>query len=156
MALKDNFYSEIFAEEQKWINMLESNLLNVIYCKHSLQPFYIQKKLELEEENSVDKNPLIEQIIVVFGNIIDQIDVLNELYITNKSNDVDVLFPLFLINKMNNKSQKQNVNQSSTIEQLNNLKIRRQVLESMLSNRETKQIDDDYLDDDIDYGFKQK
>ena len=39
MALKNNFYDEIFEEEKKWIDLINSNLLNSIYFKHELKPY---------------------------------------------------------------------------------------------------------------------
>ena len=49
MALKNNFYEEIFLKEQEWISMINNNLLNSIYCSLVLKPFYVQKRDELIE-----------------------------------------------------------------------------------------------------------
>ena len=46
MALRQDFYTEIFEQEKKWIELINSKLLNSVYCKYILQPFYLDKKKE--------------------------------------------------------------------------------------------------------------
>lgn len=150
MALKNDFYTEIFEQEQKWLTMMNSNLLNVIYCKHSLQPFYQKKVNELVTENSLTYNPLIEQIILVFNTIIEKIDSLNKLYIESRESKVDELYPLFLVNRLTNVSKKSDLEIETVNKQINNLKIRKQVLMALASTpKQTDESDLEYLDDEI-------
>ena len=62
MALGENFYNEIFEREQKWIESINSNLLNSVYCNLVLKPFYIEKRKELKEEYNKTNNEIIKQI----------------------------------------------------------------------------------------------
>lgn len=102
MALRNDFYTEIFTNEQRWIQLINKNLLNSIYCNLVLKPFYEEKKKELEQEYSLTENKIIGQIIMIMGNIINRIDLFNDQY--NKSEKVNVclILPLFLTNQMNN------------------------------------------------------
>ena len=43
MALRQDFYTEIFEQEKKWIELINSKLLNSIYCKYMWQLFYLEK-----------------------------------------------------------------------------------------------------------------
>ena len=73
MALKNDFYTEIFNNEKRWVELINRNLLNSIYCNLVLKPFYLQKKSELELEYNLTKNRIIGQIILIIENIINQI-----------------------------------------------------------------------------------
>lgn len=110
MALKKNFYNEIFEQEQKWIEFIDNNLLNSIYCDLSLKPFYTKKRNELEIEYKSNRNIILGQVLILIDNIINQIDLLNEEYKKLNSVDIKTLMPLFLINQMNNISQKEEIN----------------------------------------------
>ena len=151
MALKNEFYNEIFDQEQKWIETINSNLLNNIYCKCTLKPFYAEKIKILENEYIVSKNKLIEQIIIIFKNIISQIEIIEERYQNNKKIDVKSLLPLFLTTQMYTTQTKKETGDSNLNLELSRLQIRKKILENKIKsyNRQKKQIYDDYLYEDF-------
>lgn len=102
MALKNKFYSEIFTNEQKWIDLIDEKLLNSIYCNLVLKPFYEQKKEELQKEYNLTQNKIIGQIIIIIENIINQINLFNDQYNKSQQINLESLLPLFLTNQMNN------------------------------------------------------
>ena len=102
MALRNNFYAEIFTNEERWIQLIQENLLNSIYCKLVLKPFYEEKKKELEQEYNITGNKIIEQIILIIENIINQIDLFNSQYNKGEKANMNFILPLFLTNQMNN------------------------------------------------------
>lgn len=102
MALKVDFYNKIFEEEKKWMELINLNLLNSIYCNLVLKPFYEERKKELEQEFKLTGNKIIELFIISINNIINQIDTFNDLYKNSQNPDMKLILPLFLINQMNN------------------------------------------------------
>lgn len=150
MALGNDFYSEIFVNEQKWIELINAKLLNSIYCNLTLKPFYIEKKKELEEEYSLTNNRIIGQIISIIDNILNQIEVFNEQYKSFQNADINLLLPLFLTTQMNNTSQKGNNNLDIRSNEISNLQINKQVLENQTKNYgETLNDQNDYVYDDF-------
>ena len=122
MALKNNFYEEIFLKEQEWISMINDNLLNSIYCSLVLKPFYVQKKEELIENKD---NPIIDQMLFTISNIIAKIDEFDKEYRNFESSNMKSLLPLLLTNQMNNNVDKRK-------QDINDLKLRRQLLETLI------------------------
>lgn len=124
MALKDNFYNEIFEKEQKWIELINLNLLNSIYCNLTLKPFYLDKKSELEREYNKVNNEIMRQIISIINNIINKIDIYNMQYKNNEFVDIKSLIPLFLMTQMNNVVSKQvlDTNEINVQSDMNNKK----------------------------------
>lgn len=108
MALKNSFYSEIFTNEQRWIDMIDHNLLNSIYCNFALKPFYLEKRAELENEYRITNNEILRQIILIIDKILIQISLFDVQYKNLEYVDIRLLRPLFLVNQMNNVSQKRN------------------------------------------------
>ena len=53
MPLSNAFYIEVFAKEQKWIELIDKGLLNSISCMYELKPFYLEKKKQLEEDKKI-------------------------------------------------------------------------------------------------------
>lgn len=155
MALKKDFYNEIFEQEQTWIELINSKLLNSIYCNLALKPFYIEKKNQLEIEYKLNKNVIIGQILNLIYNIIDQIDLLNSQYKNNMKVDIESLLPLFLITQMSN-TFKEEKKVSRDIK-INKLQREKQILENEIGNY-SEDFDnmEDYLYDDFpndeDYG----
>ena len=96
MALKNNFYDEIFEEEKKWIDLINSNLLNSIYFKRELKPFYLKKRTELINEYSSTKSNVIKMFIELINNILTEIDLLIQKHENNQKVDCSSLIPLFL------------------------------------------------------------
>lgn len=147
MALKNDFYSEIFTNEQKWIDLINSRLLNSIYCKLTLKPFYIEKKKELEQEYNLTNNKIIGQVLSILEVIINKIDLLEEAYKNNQSVDIDSLIPLFLTTQMNNVSQKEDNDMITTTDRL---EIKKQVLKNQLMNYNRTTFDsEDYVYEDF-------
>ena len=142
MALKKNFYNEIFDNEQNWIDLINSNLINGIYCKFNLKPFYEEKRKELEEVSNLAPNIMISQIIFVINRIINHLDLLIDEYYKSELVDVKSLLPLFLINQMNNSNQ----NESKDI---NELLEKRRILRGEISNinRDNNECEDYVYDD---------
>ena len=108
MALKNDFYTEIFNNEKRWVELINRNLLNSIYCNLVLKPFYLQKKSELELEYNLTKNRIIGQIILIIENIINQIDLFNSEYNKAGTPNMNFMLPLFLTNQMNNANNLEN------------------------------------------------
>lgn len=144
MALKVNFYNEIFENEQKWIELINKNLLNSIYCKLALKPFYIKKRNEIAEEYKTTDNQILRQILSTIDNIIIKIDEFNDKYESSEIVDIKELLPLFLTNQMNNDNQKEN-------ESIELLKKKRQILEDEIRSyiNDKPIVDNDYLYDDF-------
>lgn len=154
MALNNDFYSEIFTNEQKWIELINSKLLNIIYCNLALKPFYLEKKSVLEQEYNLTNNKIIGQILSVLDNIINKIESLDEAYKNNQNTDIKELIPLFLATQMNNIYQKQDNN---TITVSDRLQIKKQVLENEVMNYDRTILDnEDYVYDDFPEEIKTK
>jgi len=154
MALNNDFYSEIFTNEQKWIELINSKLLNIIYCNLALKHFYLEKKSVLEQEYNLTNNKIIGQILSVLDNIINKIDSLDEAYKNNQNTNIKELIPLFLATQMNNIYQKQDNN---TITVSDRLQIKKQVLENEVMNYDRTILDnEDYVYDDFPEEIKTK
>lgn len=108
MALRNDFYMEIFANEKRWVGLINKNLLNSIYCNLVLKPFYQEKKKELGQEYSLTGNKIIEQIIIIIENIIKQIEIFNTQYNESEEINISLILPLFLTNQMNNTNNLEN------------------------------------------------
>jgi len=144
MALKNDFYNEIFINEQKWIEYINKNLLNSVYFNLTLKPFYTEKKQELENEYSLTNNEIIGNIINIIDGIINKIEVFVEQYKNGESVDTDSLIPLFLTTQMNNNSK--NVKK----DEIDELKTQKLILENQIKNyNKTISNSEDYLYDDF-------
>ena len=149
MALKNNFYDEIFEEEKKWIDLINSNLLNSIYFKRELKPFYLKKRTELINEYSSTKSNVIKMFIELINNILTEIDLLIQKHENNQKVDCSSLIPLFLKNQMGS-SYEQKETKDSSIDYGLNLQIKKQLLQNDIDNiRREKPVIDDYLYDDF-------
>ncbi len=147
MALKNDFYSEVFTNEQKWIELINAKLLNSVYCKLTLKPFYIEKKKQLEQEYNLKNNKIIEQVIPILEVIINKIDLLEEAYNNGENVDINSLIPLFLSVQMNNMLPKK---ENDIITPYDRLDIKRQVLENQINNYERNEsYSEDYIYDDF-------
>lgn len=136
MALKNDFYSDIFQKEQEWTELINKNLLNSIYCNLVLKSFYLKKKLELKKEYNLSNSKILEQIIISIEQIIDKIDLFNEQYVNSEKVNLKELVPLFLTNQMNNTKE------DTITSNLNDLKKAKQILQN-------EDFNDDYLYDDF-------
>ncbi|MBR6690443.1 MAG: hypothetical protein IKL65_03840 [Bacilli bacterium] len=122
MALDNNFYQEIYINEQKWIGLIESNLLNIYYFNVELVPFYKKKLEELIYEYNLTENKIIEQIIEEVKCIIQKLEEFDAAYRMGNLISTKSLIPLFLVSKFNNNGQK------AEVPELDRLEIRKQVL----------------------------
>lgn len=149
MALRNNFYNEIFEQEQKWIELVNNNLLNSIYCNLVLKPFYVERKKELESEYKLAKNIIIGQVLEIMNKIIKKIELFDVQYKNFENCDISSLIPLFLTNQMNNSVQKEN--NSTNVEDMDVLQIRKEILEDKIRELRNIPIEDqeDYLYDDF-------
>ena len=105
MALNRDFYNEIYENEDKWIYYINNNLLNTVYIKYTLKPFYERKKEEIEKDYNISGNEILGQILSIITNILNQINNLNEHYRNLKFVDTTTLLPLFLTNQLSNTNQ---------------------------------------------------
>lgn len=102
MALKVNFYGEIFSQEQKWIELINAGLLNSIYCNLTLKPFYEKKREELERLFGSADNKILQQILNIIDAILAKLNDFDVRYRNMESADIKELIPLFLVSKMGN------------------------------------------------------
>ena len=145
MALKADFYKEIFENEKKWIELLDKNLLNAIYCGFSLKPFYLKKKEELEIEYNLTHNNMLAEMLTVINGIVFKIEKLEEEYKESKSVNIKSLLPFFLTSKMNNSNQ--------DIKRVDVLKMQRDVLKREMNKIKPVEIED-YAYDDFPEDYK--
>ena len=148
MALKKDFYSEIFEKEQKWIELMDKNLLNSVYCKFSLQPFYETKKLELVREYTSTKSEIIKNLIIIINQILSQIEMLYKMYLDGQNTNMNTLIPLFLSSQMSN-TLKVDDNKPLVNSEVDKLQIKKQILENKLSNYYKSETEEDYVYDDF-------
>ena len=143
MALENNFYQEINNKEQKWIELIENNLLNIYYFEAELDPFYIKKLEELTYEYNLTNSKFIGLVKEEVSAILLKLEELENAYRAGKEINIKSLIPLFLTNKFINNVVKEDNND------LKNLKIRKEVLQSIKSGIKKENIQDDYLYDDF-------
>lgn len=116
MNINNNIYNEIFVKEKKWIEQINSGLLNSIYCNLELKSFY----QEIETQLSTNSTEITKPIIEAIKEIINKINEFNDLYSQGSKTDMKELIPLFLTSKMNKKEKKSNT--SAKIEVLKSFK----------------------------------
>lgn len=146
MGLKKDFYIQIFEEEQKWIELINSKLLNSVYCKYTLQPFYLNKRAELEQEYNLTKNEIIKNIINIIDSLLEQISVIHENFSLGHSIDIKTLLPLFLTTQMNSALQTEEKIDKND-QDIYRLNIKKQLLENEIRYFEQKEIDDYVYDE---------
>ena len=148
MDLRQNFYAEIFEHEQKWIELINSKLLNSTYCKYKLQPFYLEKKETVKEEYFLTRNEY-DKFIDIIDSIIEQIEVFYQQFKSGQKVDIRLLQSLFFVTRMC-KTQKEEENNSEIRQEINELQIRKQLLENEIRNFD-KNIsnEEDYVYDDF-------
>lgn len=101
MALKQNFYEEIYDEERNWIELLDSNLINVYYLP-VLKQFYYERQVRLSYEYELTLNPIIKSMSNLLNNIIVKIDYIIEEDQKGIPVNIVELKNYFLINQLNN------------------------------------------------------
>jgi len=144
MALKNEFYSEIFINEQKWIELINSKLLNSVYLKHTLHPFYLEQKRSIKQEYFLTKNEY-DRFIYIIDSIIEHIELLYEQFNVGQIVDINSLIPFFLTSQINNTHR-----MTERTAQINELQIRKQLLQNEIRNFDRTVVnDDDYVYDDF-------
>ena len=100
MPMGNSIYGEIISNEQKWIELINSGLLNSIYCSQVLKPFYDEKSKIISITYKNTNNELLGQVLNIIDDIIKKLDELYASYRDMKNTDMNELVPLFLVNKM--------------------------------------------------------
>lgn len=148
MALGENFYNEIFEHEQKWIELMNSNLLNSVYCNLTLKPFYVQKIVKLKDEYNKTNNEKLKQIILKINDIIDKIELFNYQYLNYKTPNINSLLPLFLITRKNNIIKEEN-KYNEIHNQIDKLQSSKRILQNHVRNYDSVDVVPDYVYDDF-------
>lgn len=144
MDLRQDFYTEIYQKEQKWIELINLKLLNSVYFKHELKPFYIGKKQTIKQEYFLTKNEY-DRFIDIIDSIIQQIELLNEQFNAGQSIDINSLIPFFLTSQMKIAYRK-----PDKLSEINELQIRKQLLQNQIRTFDKNGINnDDYVYDDF-------
>ena len=144
MALSMNIYNEILDNESRWIDSIQ--LLNSIYCNLELKPFYEKKKEELELEYKETNNVILGEFIKIIDNIIKKIESFNEAYNNSIKINIKSLLPYFFTYQLNQKMTEDNLN--NDLNDLEKLEIKKQMLQSEISDyRVNQDLSDDILDD---------
>ena len=148
MALKQDFYSDIFLKEEYWTEIAKENLLNIYYLDN-LKEFYLDKKNELEKELELSNNTLIKSFLNMIQNIISQIDIVTDDYKSGKNININSVIKLFLSNQMNNNFNYTNVDEKSESSNIPALQAKIAVLQALRKDLEStkNKVDDDYLYD---------
>lgn len=149
MALSSNFYKELFKKEKYWTELAQKGLLNIYYLdgKDGIKKFYEIKKAELEEELSLNQNPILSNFLSIINDILAKIDEMSSDYRNGKEVDILSLTTMFLANQMDNSLGLSNEEESS-MTTLDLLNLRKQVLNSIrdVYANEKKPCEDPYDD----------
>lgn len=114
MESEINFYNEIFVNEQKWQELIDRNLLNSIYCKLTLKPFYIEKRQKIENMYNRTQNEILNGFLQKIDDIIEKVDEFDKKYEDLKPLDISELKPLLLINQIGYNSKSIEDDKAST------------------------------------------
>ena len=159
MALKKDFYIELFEKEENWIKMINNpkgNLLTSTYCKFELKPFYLEKIKELENEQKQGNNQIIQSLYFGICDILNKLNEFIEKFEESKRIDFKELLPLFCINIMRNekftiREEKNDINLLEPA--INDLKkeelgeLRNKVVKYMKKGKKESNPDYDYVFD---------
>lgn len=141
MALKNNFYDEIYKEETNWIEMLDAKLLNVYYLSE-LRKFYYERQVTVSYEYKLTLNPIMKSIWTVLNNMVEKLDFIESEYKKGKRINLNELRNYFIINILNN-------NIDIPPELIKNTESKKNIYE--LRNKAVNADLEDYTDDDFYY-----
>lgn len=141
MALKSNFYDEIYEEEKKWIEMLDAKLLNVYYLSE-LRKFYYERQVIISDEYKLTLNPIMKSIWIELNNMVEKLNFIESEYKKEKRVNINELKNYFLINRLNN-------NIDIPIELRKDSENKKSIYE--LRNKVENENLEDYIDDDFYY-----
>lgn len=141
MALKNDFYDEIYKEEINWIEMLDSKLLNVYYLLE-LRKFYYERQVIVSYEYNLTLNPIMKSIWTVLNNMVEKLDNIESDYKMGKRINLNELKNYFLVNMLSN-----NIEIPLELRQNNENKNKLYELRNKVVNEGLE----DYTDDDFYY-----
>lgn len=141
MALKKDFYEEIYKEEINWIEMLNAKLLNVYYLLE-LRKFYYERQVIVSHEYNLTLNPIMKSIWTVLNNMVEKLDHIDSDYKMGKRINLNELKNYFLINILSN-------NVEIPLELRKNSENKKNLYE--LRNKIINEGAEDYIDDDFYY-----
>lgn len=101
MALNQKFYREIFEKEEMWMNMIDSNLINIYYLPE-LKKIYEEYHKRIEYEFALTGNGILKSISYAINNIIVKLDYIIESEKQGKMINLNELKEYFLLNLFNN------------------------------------------------------
>lgn len=141
MALKNNFYDEIYKEEKNWIELLDAKLLNVYYLSE-LRKFYYERQVIVSHEYNLTLNPIMKSIWIVLNNMVEKLDRIDSDYKMGKRINLNELKNYFLVNILSN-----NIEIPLELRQNNEKKNNLYELRNKVVNEGLE----DYTDDDFYY-----
>ena len=141
MALKNDFYEEIYKEEKNWIEMIDSKLLNVYYLSE-LRKFYYERQVIVSYEYNLTLNPIMKSIWTILNNMVSKLDFIEIEYKKGKRINISELKNYFLINRLSN-------NIDIPLELKKDNENKRNIYE--LRNKVVSEDLEDYTDDDFYY-----
>lgn len=141
MALKNDFYDEIYKEEINWIEMLNAKLLNVYYLLE-LRKFYYERQVIVSHEYNLTLNPIMKSIWTVLNNMVEKLDHIDSDYKMGKRINLKELKNYFLVNILSN-----NIEIPLELRQNNEKKNKLYELRNKVVNEGLE----DYTDDDFYY-----
>lgn len=142
MALNQKFYKEIFEKEEMWLNMIDSNLINIYYLPE-LKKIYEEYYKRLEYESALTGNNILKSISYAINNIIVKLDYIIEEEKKGNVINLSEIKDFFLLNLFNN-----NIKPINKITGIQNHKKDLYELRNKMINEE--------LDDDFYYEEKGK
>ena len=101
MALNQKFYKEIFEKEEMWLNMIDSNLINIYYLPE-LKKNYEEYYKRLEYESALTGNNILKSISYAINNIIVKLDYIIEEEKKGNIINLSEIKDYFLLNLFNN------------------------------------------------------
>ena len=149
MALKFDFYKEIFEKEKIWLTNLGFGLLNVYYLPELLDFYFLKQKTLTEEAEQTD-NSLLTSLSSAMGSMIIKLNEFINLDYAGKEIDLKELNNYFITNILCN-----NLVETKTYDKEENKLDEIVTHKSDLYELRQKLTDlnnEDYIDDDFYYG----
>ena len=151
MALKFDFYKEIFEKEKIWLTNLGFGLLNVYYLPELLDFYFLKQKTLTEEAEQTD-NSLLTSLSSAMGSMIIKLNEFINLDYAGKEIDLKELNNYFITNILCN-----NLVETKTYDKEENKLDEIVTHKSDLYELRQKLTDlnnEDYIDDDFYYNKK--
>lgn len=100
MALNEDLCNEVYNQEKIWINQINNNLINPLYCDYVLKSFYLTARKKMKE--SLDKDNNLSKSIEYINKILEKIEEFANEYRNGNETNITSLIPFLLINQINN------------------------------------------------------